>query len=409
MTVAFESGYVLPGGDFPLSHARILHARNRFQSRSIVASSTAAGYFADAPDNGLTFEKWAPFDNLLTAPDDFTNAAWTKGGVTIGANTERVTSDTSTGNHRVYQSINFSSIEYVVSVVVCLESASRFRLQMGSPSVDFNLLDMTLVNNGGAVGAIKKIAQNKYLCRVYATPGSGVDDVQVRLQNDAGALSYMGDGSSFLTVDQLSVHPSIATWDFETFGSQEGDVFCVAGHNIGSGLGRLQFSYGSSPVIIGEVEPEDDSPVMFVHEGQTDADWRLTVDRCANPKISVIRVGKLLQMPRPFYGGHAPIDFNRVTTLRGNDSEKGEFLGLSKVRTMLRSQFAWRNTEYDWVEDNWPDVQKALETEPAFVAWRPNAYPQVGYVQMSGKSTPETQGQRDLMRVQLDVKGLGYD
>lgn len=66
MTVAFESGYTLPGSDMPLKHARIAHASNWLTAGTVTASSTATGYFADAPDNSLTYEVWKPSALLAT-------------------------------------------------------------------------------------------------------------------------------------------------------------------------------------------------------------------------------------------------------------------------------------------------------------------------------------------------------
>lgn len=60
MTVIFESGYSLPSGDYPLTHARIAHSNNWFSGGTSSPSSTATGYFADAPLNTLTYERWKP-------------------------------------------------------------------------------------------------------------------------------------------------------------------------------------------------------------------------------------------------------------------------------------------------------------------------------------------------------------
>jgi len=61
MAVQFSSGYTLPGGDAPLTHARIAHAEN-WISGAILASSTDASeiYAAEAPGNSFLFEKWRP-------------------------------------------------------------------------------------------------------------------------------------------------------------------------------------------------------------------------------------------------------------------------------------------------------------------------------------------------------------
>ena len=60
MTVIFESGYSLPNGDEPLTHARIAHSNNWLTGGTVSASSTDSDYFEDAPDTSLTYEKWKP-------------------------------------------------------------------------------------------------------------------------------------------------------------------------------------------------------------------------------------------------------------------------------------------------------------------------------------------------------------
>ena len=60
MGVIFQSGYTLPGGDEPLTHARIAHSGTWVTQGVITASTTATGYYASAPDNSLTYEKWSP-------------------------------------------------------------------------------------------------------------------------------------------------------------------------------------------------------------------------------------------------------------------------------------------------------------------------------------------------------------
>lgn len=44
--------------DQPLGHARIAHSGNWLTGGTVAASSTATGYFADGPNNSLTYEKW---------------------------------------------------------------------------------------------------------------------------------------------------------------------------------------------------------------------------------------------------------------------------------------------------------------------------------------------------------------
>jgi hypothetical protein len=60
MATYFPTGYTLPGGDQPLTHARMLHARNWLSGGTATASSTDADFFAAAPLNSMTYERWRP-------------------------------------------------------------------------------------------------------------------------------------------------------------------------------------------------------------------------------------------------------------------------------------------------------------------------------------------------------------
>lgn len=60
MTVAFESGYTLPSGDFPLTHARIVHAGVSFAPNTITASAELADYPGSAANIGDTVDRWRP-------------------------------------------------------------------------------------------------------------------------------------------------------------------------------------------------------------------------------------------------------------------------------------------------------------------------------------------------------------
>ena len=75
MTVIFQTGYSLPGADQPLTHARIAHQGNWLSGGSASASSTATGYFEDAPLNTLTYERWKPTSSTATWEYDHGSSA----------------------------------------------------------------------------------------------------------------------------------------------------------------------------------------------------------------------------------------------------------------------------------------------------------------------------------------------
>ena len=60
LSVLYKSSYTVPGGAKDLNHARIAHSLNWQTGGTVVASTTDAAFFADAPLNTLTYEFWKP-------------------------------------------------------------------------------------------------------------------------------------------------------------------------------------------------------------------------------------------------------------------------------------------------------------------------------------------------------------
>ena len=76
MTVAYEAGYALPGGDLPLNHARIVHSGVSFAPTTITASAEVTGYPGAAANIGDTVDRWRPVaSGVTTATLDYTLAA----------------------------------------------------------------------------------------------------------------------------------------------------------------------------------------------------------------------------------------------------------------------------------------------------------------------------------------------
>jgi len=267
MGVILESGYSLPGGDEPLTHARIAHANNWITGGTITASSTATDFFEDGPDNSLTYEKWQP-----------------------------------------------SSVT--------------------------------------------------------------------------------------------------ATWENNFGSSQDYDYCLIAAHNMGTQGNTLQvqtYDSASWTDLIPSTAISDDMPILCIFTEQTDTRARIRITNGSAPTIGVIKFGKALQMPRPFYGGHNPMDLARQTVLRSNKSETGEFLGRTKQRGYFQTSFSWQHLTASWVRNNWRDFQLALETEPFGIAWRPDTFSEVAYCVSDSVPIPSNMGQRDWMEVTLEARAYGYD
>lgn len=267
MGVILESGYTVPGGDEPLTHARIAHANNWITGGTVTASSTATDFFADGPDNSLTYEKWQP-----------------------------------------------SSLP--------------------------------------------------------------------------------------------------ATWE-NNFGTSRVFDYClIAAHNMGTNGNTLQVQDYNSATwtdLIPATAITDDMPILCIFSEQTDTRARIRITNGTAPTIGVVKFGTALQMQRAIYGGHSPIDLARQTIVRSTYSDTGEFLGKSKQRTYSQTEFAWQHLTASWVRTNWRPFQKALETEPFGIAWRPATFSEVAYCQTDSIPVPSNMGIIDMMSVSLQARALGYD
>lgn len=265
MTVVLQSGYVLPGGDQPLTHARIGHSRNWHSGGTAVASSTDADYFANGPLNSLTYEKWRP----------------------------------------------------------------------------------------------------------TAVP---------------------------------------ATWEYNHGSPVSVDYCGIAAHTLQGRTFTIQYWNGSTWVsVTPATTPADNSPIFCIFAPVTAQRWRVNVTAGSLFTIGVIKFGRALQMPRPLFGGHSPLDFGRQTVYRSNESESGEFLGKTKVRVGLSTAYQWANIPDTWIYANWKTLQLAVESEPFFIAWRPAKYGAVGYCETMGTPQTANMGVKNLMSAELQVKGLAYD
>ena len=263
MTVLFSAGYTLPGPDYPLKNARILHSGNWLSTGTMTASTTGTGYLATGPNNSLTYERWAPT----------------------------------------------------------------------------------------AIAA------------------------------------------------QLTL----------TFGSAQ-SITCaaIAAHTLTGSTVSLQSWNGAAWVdVVAGAVIADNSPIMWIFPAVSATQFRVNITASPGlPQIGVFRVGNPLQMPMSIFSGHMPIKYGRQTALRSNRSETGEYLGRTKQRASLATDFQWDYLPRAWMETNWVPFQQAIEAETFFVAWRPLDSQTVGYCQTDATPGASYMGTLDFMTAKLSVRGL---
>ena len=191
--------------------------------------------------------------------------------------------------------------------------------------------------------------------------------------------------------------------------AQDIDYIGMVGKNIQTygleysldGINYTQISLGSLT---------DNIAIMGLFESTTARYWRILVGTGTTDTINIanVKLGQVLAMYRPIYGGHSPITLSRKTTYKPNMSEGGEFLGRTITRYGYTGSYNWQHLPATWYREAFDPFVKHARTGTYYIAWRPETFPQeVAYGWTNEDIIPSNMGIRDLMQVSLNVEG--YD
>ncbi len=226
------------------------------------------------------------------------------------------------------------------------------------------------------------------------------------------ATNYLADGPmNSLTYERWKPTTNTATWQYTHTVSGECGCAGIAAHTLGTTGSSIKFQYysGGWTDLTDWTQITSNEPIMAFWDDVMATQFRVVVAFSTAPELGVVKFGTSLAMERPLYAGHSPLDLARVATLRGNESETGEFLGRSVLRTHNSASFSWQHLTAGWIRLHWPSLQRGIEKEPFFIAWRPSSFDTAGYMKADSSPIPVNMGIRDLMSVELVGKGLGYD
>ena len=189
------------------------------------------------------------------------------------------------------------------------------------------------------------------------------------------------------------------------------DYLGIAAHNLGTnGVTVALLSSPDNIVYTKEIEfvPGSDRAIMALIGLKERRFWRVTLDNVAfGTFLSVVYIGRVLEMERAMYGGHSPIVLSRITSIRPNVSETGQFLGRSIIRKGFRSNFAWKHLTPDWYRNNFDPFVQLARKRPFFITWRPARFPdEVVYAWTNDDISPTNMGIGGLMEVSFSAEGL---
>ena len=227
------------------------------------------------------------------------------------------------------------------------------------------------------------------------------------ISGPAGEDNFPIEGMALaITNEMYKPSTSNAVVNVDLGSAQDVNYFGLVGNNMG--IVKLEYSFDD--ITYTEVYEKDDGAStisMGLFTLQTARYWRFTFTG-AGQEIITVFLGVTLDMMRPIYGGHTPLDFGRDTASQPRLSETGQYMGLTIRRQGFSTSYDWSNLTAAWVREEFKPFIKAIRSQPYFIAWRPETFPdEVGYVWTTSRVSPQNMGTRDLMSVSLPVQG--YD
>lgn len=206
-------------------------------------------------------------------------------------------------------------------------------------------------------------------------------------------------------------------------GNDSADYFAFYGTDAADNAGTIKLQYldNSSPRTYQDcfsayTVTSDDNVYIRQFDSQTSDTWRVVITGSASTSWADISFGSTLQFERGVYIGFTPPRFGRWNQLLNSESENGNFVGRSTVRSGIRTTFNFDNMTESWARTNWQPFVEHAELKPFYVLWDNDRYAsEAAYVWSDGdiptaridshRSTDGGSTWNGLMSASIDVKG----
>jgi len=190
------------------------------------------------------------------------------------------------------------------------------------------------------------------------------------------------------------------------------NAICLGAHNLGAVNGTVTIQTSSSTsasfVTRATITPTTNNAIMvLLTSNLVVRRIRLTVNRLT-AEIGVLYAGLALVMPRPIFGGHAPITLQNKVNYIDSASENGQWLGRTITRRGYATSYTWSFITDAWYRLNFSPFVESTNLYPFFIAWRPDLYAnEVAYAWRTDDVTPTNRGGATRY-IDFDLSVLGY-
>lgn len=219
------------------------------------------------------------------------------------------------------------------------------------------------------------------------------------------------------------------TWQRWTFGNggeivfempvqYQIDTVCIGSHNLSGSDYTIGVEW--SPNLTGTLwyalapgkTPLNNDAMMFYFSGGTVGARRIRV-LCSGTGvdryIGYISAGISLQMQRPFFNGHTPINESDVTEYYSSRTESGNIIGQQIRRKGFETGAEWQNIDDGWYRTYFAPFKQVAKLRPFFFAWNLLEYPDdVGFCRIAQDISAPMQNGTTIKR-SISMNMLGAD
>lgn len=227
-----------------------------------------------------------------------------------------------------------------------------------------------------------------------------------------------GDGSNpayaanDYTSQRWALSPGAQAWTLTPAAAASVDTVFIAAHNLSGKTVTISTAatIGGAHTTRSSFTPSDNSTIaaFFNNAGvaYSAAEIRISINDGSDIAIGIIRAGVALQMPIPIYGGHKPLNLNRITEAQQQFSETGQWLGRIIKRRAVATSYTWDYLTTSWYDANFEPFAQTLPLQPFCIAGNPlKITTDVGFVWTDRDVEPSNMGVQTYRSVSLPVTG----
>lgn len=217
-----------------------------------------------------------------------------------------------------------------------------------------------------------------------------------------------------LTAQRWKPGAGAQNWTLATAADALVDCVFIAAHNL---AGKTVTIATSVDLVSGfttraTVSPADNSTICALFNtgagaAHTIRRVRVTVSDGTDITVGIIRAGVALQMEQPFYGGHGPLNWNRMTEAEPQMTEGGQWAGQIVRRIAQQAVYSWEHLTQAWYAANFEPFAKTLPSRPFGIVGNALrlAEADVGWCWTREDPRPQLMGVRDMVAVSIAVTG----